>query len=155
MSHYRDERNPEAVHFPARLYVLASYGALAMLIAASVVLILLFDTPQQTPQDLLLMTGCLAALAMAWPRQITTDQHGVRQNGRLGIGKRFIAWTDVRSVREIAEIPLLPRRLFGCVQNHVVVVRGPQGVAPIRFTSRHSAKDTFLHELERWGVSGI
>jgi len=155
VSYYRDERNPEAVHFPARLYVLAAYGALAVLIAANVVLILLFDTPPQTLQDLLLMLGCLAALAVLWPRQITTDQHGVRRDGPLGIGERFIPWKDVRRVEETAEIPLLPRRLFGCVQNYVVVVRGPQGVPPIRFTSRHSAKDTFLHELKRWGVPGL
>ncbi len=155
MSHYRDERNPEAVHFPARLYVLASYGALALLIAGTVVLILLFDTPQQTRPDLLLILGCLAALAVIWPRQITTDQHGVRRGGPLGIGERFIPWKDVRRVEETAEIPLLPQRLSGGVENYVVVVRGPRGGLPIRFTSRHSAKDTFLHELKRWGVAGL
>ena len=152
MSHYRDERNPEAVHFPARLYVIALYGALALLLALVVLLIFFFQRPERTIKDLELTAGCFAALAWLWPRRITTDQHGVHRNGWLGIGERFIAWKDVRSVREAAEIPLLPRRLFRCLSNDAILVRGPRGTRPIYFTTRHSGRERFLHELRRWGA---
>jgi hypothetical protein len=155
VSHYRDERNPEAVHFPACLHVMALHGALAVILVFAVLLMILFDQPEQMNQDLLLMFGCGAALALVWPHRITTDQHGVRRVGLLGFGKRFIPWKDVRSVTETAEIPLLPRRLFGCLPNYVIVIRAAEGIRPIRFTSRHSSRETFLHELKRWGAPGL
>jgi hypothetical protein len=152
VSHYRDERNPEAVHFPARLYVIALYGALALLLALVVLLIFLFQRPERTITDLELTAGCFAAVAFLWPREITTDQHGVYRNGWLGIGRRFIAWKDVRSVRETAEIPLLPRRLSGGLTNYLIVIRGTRGTRPIRFTTRHSGREVFLSQLKRWGA---
>jgi len=155
VSHYRDERNPEGVHFPARLYVIALQVAVAVLIAATMVLTFLYGTPQDGPRDLLVLVGCFVAMALLWPRRITTDQHGIRRPGPLGLGMRFIAWKDVRLVKESSEIPLLPRRLFGCLTNSVIVVRGPKGTAPIGFTSRHSSRETFLHELKRWGAPGL
>ena len=152
MSHYRDEWNPEAVHFPARLHVLALYGALATALALTLVLTFLYQQPERMLEDLGLTLACGTALACLWPRRITTDEKGIRRNGLLRIGPRFIAWKDVRSVRETAEIPRLPRRLFGILPNNILTVRGAKGVPPIRFTSRHSGRETFLHELKRWGV---
>ena len=152
MSHYRDEWNPEAVHFPARLHVLALYGALATALALTLVLTFLYQQPERMLEDLGLTLACGTALACLWPRRITTDEKGIRRIGLLRIGPRFIAWKDVRSVIETAEIPRLPRRLFGILPNNIVTVRGAKGVPPIRFTSRHSGRETFLHELKRWGV---
>jgi hypothetical protein len=152
VSHYRDEWNPEAVHFPARLHVMATHGALALLLALAVLLIFLYNRPERTIVDLVLACACAAALVWLWPRRITTDQHGIRRAGLLKIGARFIAWKDVRAVNEAAEIPLLPQRLFGCLDNHVITIRGVKGVPPVRFTSRHSGRETFLHELKRWGA---
>lgn len=152
MSHYRDEWNPEAVHFPARLHVLAVYGALAAALAFTVLLTFLYRQPQRMIGDLGLTLACGAAVAGLWPRRITTDEKGIRRNGLLGIGPRFIAWRDVRAVNEAAEIPLLPRRLFGILPNDLITVQGARGLLPIRFTSRHSGRETFLHELKRWGA---
>jgi hypothetical protein len=152
VSHYRDEWNPEAVHFPARLHVLALYGALATALALTLVLTFLYQQPERMLEDLGLTLACGTALACLWPRRITTDEKGIRRIGLLRIGPRFIAWKDVRSVIETAEIPRLPRRLFGILPNNIVTVRGAKGVPPIRFTSRHSGRETFLHELKRWGV---
>ena len=152
MSHYRDEWNPEAVHFPARLHVLALYGALATALALTLVLTFLYQQPERMLEDLGLTLACGTALACLWPRRITTDEKGIRRIGLLRIGPRFIAWKDVRSVIETAEIPRLPRRLFGILPNNILTVRGGKGVPPIRFTSRHSGRETFLHELKRWGV---
>ena len=152
MSHYRDEWNPEAVHFPARLHVLALYGALATALMLTLVLTFLYQQPERMLEDLGLTLACGTALACLWPRRITTDEKGIRRIGLLRIGPRFIAWKDVRSVIETAEIPRLPRRLFGILPNNIVTVRGAKGVPPIRFTSRHSGRETFLHELKRWGV---
>ena len=152
MSHYRDEWNPEAVHFPARLHVLALYGALATALALTLVLTFLYQQPERMLEDLGLTLACGTALACLWPRRITTDEKGIRRIGLLRIGPRFIAWKDVRSVIETAEIPRLPRRLFGILPNNILTVRGAKGVPPIRFTSRHSGRETFLHELKRWGV---
>jgi hypothetical protein len=152
VSHYRDEWNPEAVHFPARLHVLALYGALATALMLTLVLTFLYQQPERMLEDLGLTLACGTALACLWPRRITTDEKGIRRIGLLRIGPRFIAWKDVRSVIETAEIPRLPRRLFGILPNNIVTVRGAKGVPPIRFTSRHSGRETFLHELKRWGV---
>ncbi len=152
VSHYRDDWNPEAVHFPARMRVMALYGALALLLAIVVLLVFLYKRPERTIVDLALTSGCFAALVWLWPRRITTDQHGIRRVGWLGIGKRFIAWKDVRLVQEAAELPLLPRRLFGGLANHVILIRGRKGTRPIRFTDRHSGREMFLHELKRWGA---
>jgi hypothetical protein len=152
VSHYRDEWNPEAVHFPARLHVLALYGALATALALTLVLTFLYQQPERMLEDLGLTLACGTALACLWPRRITTDEKGIRRIGLLRIGPRFIAWKDVRSVIETAEIPRLPRRLFGILPNNILTVRGGKGVPPIRFTSRHSGRETFLHELKRWGV---
>jgi len=152
VSHYRDEWNPEAVHFPARLYVLALYGALATALVFTALITFLYRQPERMFVDLGLMCACGTALVCLWPRRITTDEKGIRRNGLLRIGPRFIAWKDVRSVKETAEIPLLPRRLFGILANHIITVRGARGMAPIRFTSRHSGREEFLRELKRWGA---
>jgi hypothetical protein len=152
VSHYRDEWNPEAVHFPARLHVLALYGALAAGLVFSLLLTFLYQQPERMLLDLGQTFACGLALAWLWPRRISTDEKGIRRNGRLRIGPRFIAWKDVRSVHEAAEIPLLPRRLFGILSNRIITVRGPKGLPPIRFTSRHSGREMFLHELKRWGA---
>lgn len=155
MSHYRDERNPEAVHFPASLHVIALHGGLALILVFAVLLMILFEESKNLDRDVLLIAGCALALVFVWPRRITTDQHGIRLSGPLGYGRRFIPWKEVRSVTETAEIPFLPRRLFGFLPNHVIVVRGAKGSSPIRFTSRHSSRETYLHELKRWGAPGL
>ena len=152
MSHYRDEWNPEAVHFPALLHVVALHGGLALIIVLAIILMILFEPEKDLDRNLMLITGCALALVFLWPRRITTDQHGVQRAGLLGYGRRFIPWKDVRSVTEISELPILPKRLFGCLPNQVIVVRGIKGYSPIRFTSRHSSRETFLHELKRWGA---
>jgi hypothetical protein len=152
VSYYRDQVNPEAVHFPAHLYIAALEGLALIVLLTSMTMVLLFGGKDERPAALAAaVAGTLLALLL-YPRRITTDESGVHVAGLFGSRRRSIAWDRIESIRERALIPPLPAFAWGPVGNWVLVVRSSAGGSPIRFTCRHSGRDAFLHEASRWGA---
>jgi hypothetical protein len=152
VSYYRDRLNPEAVHFPARLHVAATYAFILLAIAVTVILTLIYGYGTRRWLDLATAAACVAVLALYYPKRITTDESGLRVCRLLGFGRRSIRWTDIDRVRERALAPGIPPFSAGVVANWAVEVRPADGARPIRFTCRHSGRRAFLHELKRWGA---
>jgi hypothetical protein len=152
VSYYRDHLNPEAVHFPAQLHIAATYTLILLALILSVVLTLIYGRGTQLLTDLAELLACLAAIAIYYPKTITTDEAGVRVGGLFGLRRRLIRWDDIQSVRERVLVYGLPAFDVGFVANWVVEIRPFSGERPIRFTCRHSGRRAFLYELKHRGA---
>ncbi len=152
MSYYRDERNPEAVHFPAKLHVAAINAFLLIGLLVTAVVTWIYGRGTQLRDDLAMAAACVAVVALYYPKRITTDETGIHAGRFLGFGRRSIRWDEIDGVRERALVPVLPPFSAGFLSNWVVEVRSVVGARPIRLTCRHSGRKAFLHELKRWGA---
>lgn len=150
VSYYRDQSNPDAVHFPACLTTVALFGVLATLLAitAGVVWFQAKGGTWLWQEGVLFL--CFLTMALVWPKHILTDQAGIHAGRLFRFRRRFIAWRDLTAVRERREVPLLPRSFGRWLENWAIEVRGAQGNRVIRFTSRHSDRETFLAQIKRW-----
>jgi hypothetical protein len=150
VSYCRDPLNPEAVHFPPRFYVPATYGLILLEIVATVILASIYGWGQYPVADLAVAAACLAVLALYCPRARTTDETGAHAGGFLAIRKRLIRWKDVQCVRERAMAVGIPPFHTAFLSNWVIEIRSALGRRPIRLTCRNSGRKAFLHELKRW-----
>ena len=152
VSYYRDQLNPEAVHFPAKLHVAAINTLLLIGLIVTAVVTWIYGQGTQIRDDLAVAAACLVVIALYYPKRITTDEAGVHANRSLGFGRRLIRWDEIDSVRERALVPGLPAFSAGLIANWVVEVRPVNGAKPIRLTCRHSGRRAFLQALKRWGA---
>jgi hypothetical protein len=152
VSYYRDPLNPEAVHFPAQLHVVATYALIVLALILTGVLTLIYGRAPEALTNLAEVLACLALIAIYYPKEITTDETGVRIGGLFGLRKRLIRWNEIQRARERAAVYGIPAFDAGFVANWVVEIRSFSGERPIRFTCRHSGKTAFLYELKRWGA---
>ena len=155
MSHYRDQRDPEAVHFPARLGVLALYGLSLFVLLVVLALVLLVDHFDSRSLDLIAIPVAVAILVRLWPKHIVTDVQGIHIEGNLFTRKRMIRWKEIHTLHTTREISSFPRQGLGFLSNQVIEIVGPPRTQPIRFTSRHSGRDAFLHQLRMHGAPGL
>jgi len=156
VAHYRDQLNPEAVHFPAREHVKATYVFILLGLIVAVILTLIYGRGTQERNDLAVTAACMAFVALYYPKRITTDEAGVHAARFPGFGRRLIRWDEIDRVRERALIPGIPPFSAGFLGNWAIEVRSAKGVRPIRLTCRYCGQSAFLRELKRWGapVSG-
>jgi glycerol uptake facilitator-like aquaporin len=152
VSHYRDQFNPEAVHFPAREHVAWTYVAILLALVVTAILTLIYGRGTQERNDLATEAACLAVAALYFPKRITTDETGVRASRFFGFGQRLIRWNEIEKVQERALIPGIPPFSAGLFGNWVIEVCPSRGVRPIRLTCRHCGQSAFLRELKRWGA---
>jgi hypothetical protein len=152
VSHYRDQINPEAVHFPAREHVKATYLFILLALVVTAILTLIYAQGTQERDDLAATAACAAFICLYYPKRITTDESGVHARRFFGFGQRLIRWNEIVRVRERALFPGIPPFSAGFLGNWVIEVRPPRGVRPIRLTCRYSGRSAFLHELKRWGA---
>lgn len=152
MSHYRDQLNPEAVHFPAREHVKATYLFILLALVVTAILTLIYGRGEQARDELAATAACAAFVVLYYPKRITTDEIGVHAGRFFGLGQRVIRWDGIDTVRERAPIPGIPPFSAGVLGNWVVEVRPMNGARSIRLTCRHSGRIAFLRELKRWGA---
>lgn len=152
VSYYRDQVNPEAVHFPAKLHVAAARVLVLIALTVPLILTLIYSNGSEVWTNLAAVMACAAVVVLHYPRRITTDEAGVHRGGLLGLRRRSIPWNEIDSIRERALVPGLPAFSIGLVANWVIVIRSVRGTRPIRFTCNHSGRRAFLQTLKRWGA---
>lgn len=149
MASYRDQYNPEALHFPG------SFGSrcfLACAIFFCVCLILglaVVGTALDRTLNIALVALTVLLCIVVWPKEILLDQAGITQRGLLG--RRRLSWQDAGRAEIVSEY-LLPLR-HGALATETLRVPSKDGRCWIRHTPRHDDRHRFAFEIQRHGVT--
>jgi hypothetical protein len=159
MSYYRDQSNPDGIHYPACLGIKAIYAALAIGLGLALGLDFV-STPLPGHMTARLVSDGAIVLSfvvmwLSWPTVVHTDPEGVGAGKEPRTHKRFIRWKEITRIEERAEIPLLPCGHWAGVHNWVIVVYGPPDIRPVHFNSRHSGREAFEGQMRRFGAPKI
>lgn len=148
MASYRDQHNPEALHF---LGSAASKSFLALTILICLLLIIWAAVSGGTLSamlNLLMALLVIAASAAAWPKSILVDQRGLTQHH--GTRKRLLEWSDAGAAELSSEF-LLPLR-SGRFPTRTLRITSKDGKTKVVHTPRHTDFHRFAFEIQRHGV---
>ena len=148
MASYRDQHNPEALHF------LGAAGSKSILACTILVCLLLIvwaaftGGPLERTINIVLALLVMAAAAAAWPKSILVDQRGLTQ--RHGSGRRLLKWSDTGSIEMSSEFGLPLRK--GRFPTLTLRIQSKDGRTSVLYTPRHTDFHRFLFEIQRHGV---
>ena len=145
MSSFRDQRNPEVVHFPGTLASFATLG-----LCAIIALALLMAATTSGPLWLRLASGVptlalLVIIYFVWPRRIVLGERGVWLYSLLGRKRFMIPWNELAEPAESVELAILSKSpRTGFASNQTVVLASNKLALRTVHTPRHSDRDRFL-----------
>ncbi|HNY41277.1 MAG TPA: hypothetical protein PKJ41_12820 [Bryobacteraceae bacterium] len=149
MASYRDQYNPEALHFPGSF---ASRSFLACAIFYCICLIIglaVIGTTLDRTVNIALVAVVLLLCIAAWPKEIVLDQAGVTQRHLLG--RSLLRWHDIERVEVSSEF-LLPLR-HGRLATSTLRATSNDGRHRVLHTPRHTDRHRFAFELQRHGLA--
>lgn len=149
MTSYRDQYNPEALHFPGSF---ASRCFLACTIFFCVCLIVglaVIGTTLDRTLNVALLALVIILCSSAWPKEIVLNQAGVTQ--RHLWGSHLLGWQDVELVEIRPEFALPLRR--GALATATLRITAKGGRHRVLHTPRHTDRHRFAFELQRHGLT--
>jgi len=146
---YRDQYNPEALHFPGS-FASRCFLTCAIFFCACLILgLAVIGTTLDRTLNIALVALVVALCSAAWPREIVLDQDGVLQ--RHPWGRRALKWHDVDRVEVSSEFALPLRR--GSAATAALRIISKDGGPKVIHTPRHTDRHRFAFELQRHGVT--
>ena len=149
MASYRDQKNPEALHFPGSL-ASRSFSAGAIFFCLGIIAGLAWIGSQFDRTVVVAIVFLVVLMAMgAWPKEILLNQNGLTQR-RMGI-RHLVAWQNVGSVETGTEFRL-PFRA-GRFPTRTIRVTSKDGRQVVLHTPRHTDLQRFIFEVQKHGIA--
>jgi hypothetical protein len=153
VSSYRDQGNPEVIHFPGTLAAYATLGSCAILTLGCFLIAVLTGPVSMRLAFGLPLALVLWAIQGAWPSKITLGERGAWQYTIFGRKRFMISWQEAAEPAPGVELSFLsgtPRHGFAA--NTTVVIASKAQRLRLVHSPRHSDQKRFL-ELARKRVS--
>lgn len=149
MASYRDQFNPEALHFPGSFASRCFLACAIFFCGCLIIGLVAIGTALDRTLNITLVTLVILLCIAAWPKEILLDQAGVTQRNLLG--RRLLNWHDAGRVEIVSEF-LLPLRRAS-LTTATLRVTSKDGRRRVLHTPRHDDRHRFAFEIQRHGLA--